>query len=130
MKSKNIFISVFFCICLVFFLLLDARLLRTDESSIKKISSIQKASEMLQYVSGGHVLGFKAGGIVIASSDHALRVEFVGAEFVLPEEERGEETKETLQDITQLNKLIYEDLWQGVTLVYEKHNSGIFRTET
>jgi hypothetical protein len=55
-------------------------------------------SELLQFASAGHVLGFEAGGVVAAASSHALRVAFVGANPVTPQRAaldlRGPETSE------------------------------------
>ena len=41
-------------------------------------------SELLQLTSAGHVLGFDAEGVYVATGDHMLRVEFAGASAVAP----------------------------------------------
>jgi hypothetical protein len=86
--------------------------------------------EMLQFTSAEHVLGFREGEMFIASADHALRIEFVGSKSVFPEEEV------TSQDVGNrgskaakpLGKISYNYLWDGVTLVYEKHGSGVVKS--
>ena len=39
----------------------------------------EDTTELLQFTAGGHVLGFGSDSVYAASSDHALRVEFVDA---------------------------------------------------
>ena len=42
-------------------------------------------SNTLQFTAGGHVLGFQPTKAYLASLDHALSVEFLGTEGVMPE---------------------------------------------
>jgi hypothetical protein len=85
--------------------------------------------EMLQFAAGGHVLGFRKGEMVIASADHALRIEFVNARPVSPGEEIKSLEPGKNRDAAQpLGKVSYRDLWPGVTLVYEKHGSGVVKS--
>src|SRR5438876_4224725 len=35
--------------------------------------------DLLQFTSGGHILGFSADGLYVASGSHALRVEFINS---------------------------------------------------
>jgi len=85
--------------------------------------------ELLQCTAGGHVLGFRKGGMFVASGDHALRVEFVNARPISPEEEAISQAPESSSHAAQpLAKVSYRDLWDGVTLVYEKHDSGVVKS--
>lgn len=85
--------------------------------------------ELLQFVSGGHVLGFRADDVTIASGDHALRIEFVGSQSISPEDEGATQNSDQSQNGPRpLDRVIYKDLWQGVSLVYEKHNSGVVKS--
>jgi hypothetical protein len=83
---------------------------------------------MLQFTAGGHVLGFWKGGMVIASGDHALRIDFVNAQPIFPGEEMKSPEQAKNHDAAQpLGKVSYRNLWDGVTLMYEKHSSGVFK---
>ncbi|MFC2157743.1 SBBP repeat-containing protein [Acidobacteriota bacterium] len=84
--------------------------------------------EMLQYVSRGHVLGFRRGDAFFATADHALRVEFLNAQEVSPQEVGTAPIQIDQQTFQLLDKIVYSDLWDGVTLVYEKHNSGVVKS--
>lgn len=42
------------------------------------------APPLLQFTSGGHIIGFAPTQVVLAAFDHALRVEFVGTVGVAP----------------------------------------------
>jgi hypothetical protein len=75
------------------------------------------------------VLGFRKGEMVIASGDHALRIEFVNARPVSPEEGiKSQEPGKNGDAAQPLGKVTYRDLWAGVTLVYEKHGSGVVKS--
>jgi len=93
-------------------------------------AEVQKPSgKMLQFTAGGHVLGFNEGGIVVASSNHALKVEFVNAQPILPEDKgKSTSTENNGQTTDPLGKVIYQDLWPGVSLVYEKHGTGVYKS--
>jgi hypothetical protein len=85
--------------------------------------------EMLQFSAGGHVLGFRKGEMFIASGDHVLRIEFVNAQPIFPVEEIKSLDAEKSRDVAQpLGKVTYRDLWDGVTLVCEKHGSGVVKS--
>ena len=85
-------------------------------------------NEMLQFTAGGHVLGFRKGEMFVASGDHALKIEFVGARSVSPMEEGTQDTGNSRQSSKPLEKVSYRNLWGGVTLVYEKHSSGLLES--
>jgi hypothetical protein len=58
-----------------------------------------------------------------------LRIEFVNARPVSPEEEIKSPEPGKSRDAAQpLGKVSYCDLWAGVTLVYEKHSSGVVKS--
>ena len=84
--------------------------------------------EMLQFTAGGHVLGFRKGEMFVAASDHVLKIEFVGARAVSPVEEVSQDAGDSRQAAKPLEKVSYRNLWGGVTLVYEKHSSGLLES--
>jgi len=91
--------------------------------------AIGSQDELLQYTAGGHVLGFRKGEMFIASGHHALRVGFVNARPISPGEEAKFWALESSHHAAQpLGKVSYSNLWDGVTLVYEHHGSGVVKS--
>ena len=90
--------------------------------------SVSDSSGLLQYTAAGHVIGFRTGGVVIASGNHALRVEYINARPVPPSEEKSSEFKNDRGVSPPLGKVTYRDLWAGVTAVYEKSESGVVKS--
>jgi hypothetical protein len=89
----------------------------------------ETADEMLQFISEGHILGFRKGDVVIASGNHALRIEFIDARTVSPmTEEIALDTVNNSKAVTPLGSVTYRDLWDGVTLVYERHSSSLVKS--
>jgi len=83
-------------------------------------------SGLPQYTAAGHVLGFRKDGVVIASASHALRVEFVNARPASPVEEgKPSESLKGHRAAQPLGKVTYRDLWDRISLVYEKTESGV-----
>jgi len=86
-------------------------------------------NEMLQFVAGGHVLGFRKGDVFIASGVHALRIEFINARPVLPVDEGASpDTGNNRHAAKPLGRVSYSDLWDGVTLVYKGHGTGVVKS--
>jgi hypothetical protein len=80
---------------------------------------------MLQLKAGGHLLGFQPKKVYFASLDHALSVEFLGTPGVMPKTAaEGKETGNKLKTPT-LSKVVYEELWEGISLTYEARPGGI-----
>ncbi|MGD9246218.1 MAG: hypothetical protein PVH36_14900 [Desulfobacterales bacterium] len=86
-------------------------------------------AKLLQFAAGDHVLAFGQGGISIAASDHALKIEFVGARPVYPVEKAKSTT--TLENVRStlppLETVTYPDLWEGISLIYEKDSKGLVK---
>src|SRR3990172_9479649 len=103
-----------------------------NASAVKKASySAQKSrnalpeNTLLQFTTGGHILGFKPDRAYFASLDHAIIEEFVGTKGVMPAGEAGKGDTEGMKGAPPLGKVVYKDLWQGITLKYEAVHSGI-----
>ncbi len=83
------------------------------------------ASNLLQFTSQGHVLGFAADGYYAISGTHALRVEFAGANPVQPASlgaaSRGSQA-------APLTRVTYADLWDGISLAFDAPSGGILQT--
>ena len=92
-------------------------------------SAIGSLDELKPFTAGGHILGFRKGEMFVASGDHALRVEFVNARPVSPgEEAKSGDPESNHQTAQPLGKVSYPNLWDGVTLVYENHGSGVVKS--
>jgi hypothetical protein len=96
----------------------------------------EATDEMLQSTAGGHILGFGKDNVWIASGDHALRIEFVNARPVSPEDEcisaankeESLDSRNNRQAAEPLERVRYRDLWEGVTLMYERHTGGVVKS--
>ena len=91
-----------------------------------------------QFTASGHVLSFHSGEIYLASADHALRIEFVGANRVNPVIEQAESNKgvreversesPTASQAAPLGRVTYAHLWEGVTLEYQRSDQGVVKS--
>ena len=62
----------------------NARTNDFESKSRSEYSSLETTGELVQFTSGGHVLGFNSDSVYITSGSHALREEFIGANRVIP----------------------------------------------
>ncbi|MBF0458687.1 MAG: hypothetical protein HQK99_12430 [Nitrospirae bacterium] len=87
-------------------------------------SNINKDQEkaFIQFTSGNHIIGFKEDKVYVASMDHALTVEFMGANKVTPQANSGQTTE---GKAPALGKVRYDNLWDGITLSYESGQKGL-----
>jgi hypothetical protein len=91
-------------------------------------------TELLQFSTGGHVLGFAADGVCVASGSHALRVEFVNARATNPVSDAAPGDAATSQALSntqraaRLSQVTYPNLWDGVTLTYDAPSGAIVRS--
>lgn len=86
------------------------------------------SSGLQEYTTRGHVLGFQEDGVVIASGRNALSVKFVGARPARPLEEEPFASVEGSGSTRPLGRVIYRDLWAGVSVFYEKSEFGISKS--
>jgi hypothetical protein len=77
--------------------------------------------DLLQFQSGGHVLGFAPDGMYISNGTYAQRVEFVDANAVAPQ--AANSAPATSGTAPQLTQVTYSNLWPGVSLVYDAGGS-------
>lgn len=83
----------------------------------------QKQHDILQFRAGGHLLGFQQNSAHLVGLDHVLSIEFLGTPGVMPKSAIKEDSTET--DSLSLGKVLYEQLWEGIDLVYESTANGI-----
>jgi alpha-tubulin suppressor-like RCC1 family protein len=88
------------------------------------------SDKILQFTSGGHILGFGAEGVYIASGSHALRVQFVNAHKSNPVSDgpSSHGVPGDTQRTAPLSRVTYANLWDGVTLTYDAPGGAVVRS--
>jgi len=91
--------------------------------------------ELLQFRSGGHILGFSDEGVLIASGTHALKVEFVNASRIQPVRRSNVEKDsvtataiQTAKEAPPLDEVSYPNLWPGIILKYQGNNGSVVKS--
>lgn len=97
----------------------------TSSFKTNTIDDVVPQRELLQFISSGHVLGFKPKSLYISNSSYMLKEEFVGTKGAIPFPEAEPTVGKQAQG---LNTVIYHELWSGVTLKYDKPQGGIIRS--
>ena len=69
--------------------------------------------------------GFQPTKAYLASFDHALSVEFLNTKGVTPKTEGSLPAASALTKAPDLRKVLYQNLWEGISLTYESTQSGI-----
>ncbi|PTN35131.1 SBBP repeat-containing protein, partial [Desulfonatronum sp. SC1] len=81
--------------------------------------------DLLQFASGGHVIGFGKDSVYVAGLDRVLRVEFAGGHPVQPVAEDGGLSAD---GISSLGTVTYSGVWDGVDVVYRAAEGGILES--
>jgi len=89
------------------------------------MSGLGAANNMLQFKAGGHLLGFQPRKVYFASLDHALSVEFLGTRGVMPKADVGGRGTGKESKVPSLGRVVYEGLWEGISLTYEAREGVI-----
>jgi hypothetical protein len=82
-------------------------------------------ADLLQFTSGGHALGFAAGGMYAATGSHALHVGFLGANAIPPQ---ADSPASADGKAAPISRVIYTNLWDGITLAYTAGAGNIYTT--
>lgn len=86
---------------------------------------LQEVNPHLSFNTAGHVLSFLRSGVVIASPDCILKVDFLNAKEVKPAADtRYRDNAGT----PLLSWVTYTDVWEGVTIIYEASEDSILKT--
>jgi hypothetical protein len=85
-------------------------------------------NDIVQFTSGGHVLGFAQNGVYAATGSHALRVEFVNAHPTSPASAVPSTAAKSDKKAVPLSQVTYPNLWDGVTLTYDAPKGAIARS--
>jgi uncharacterized delta-60 repeat protein len=75
-----------------------------------------EGKDLLQFTSGGHVVGFRSGSMYVASPTHMLKVDFLGSKAVAPVSKKGPAT------------VTYPRVWDGVDIVFETTRDSIIKS--
>jgi hypothetical protein len=106
---------------------LEARINPVPAGVSGKLTATAPPDGTRQFTAGGHVLGFAAGSVLVASGSHALKVEFVNANPVDPHSDQpGGDGKD--HQAPELTEVRYPGLWQGIDLSYKADPNGIAET--
>ncbi len=99
----------------------------TGRTLQQTLDSAAPSANLRQFSAKGHVLGFDVGSVLVASGNHALKVEFVNANPVAPQSDQsggnGKDNK-----TPALSEVRYPGLWQGIDLSYKAEPNGIAET--
>jgi hypothetical protein len=80
---------------------------------------------LLQFSAGGHILGFTAGGMYAATGSHDLHVDFLNANNIQPQ---ADTANSVAGKAAPLGRVVYVNLWPGITLVYTSTSGSIYTT--
>src|SRR6202521_2800872 len=81
--------------------------------------------DILQFTSGGHILGFAADSVYVAGGSHAIRVQFVNPRAINP---ISSAVPGGTQRAAPLSQVTYPNLWDGVTLTYDAPGGAVVRS--
>jgi hypothetical protein len=82
-------------------------------------------TDLLQFTAGNHILGFVPDKAYLASMDHALTVQFIGAKGVLPKTDTNASAASAMAKVSSLGMVVYQNLWDGISLTYVATKDGI-----
>lgn len=86
---------------------------------------VSVGSRILQVKAGNHILGFAPDKAYLASLDHALSVQFLGTKGVMPKSDTTAPATGAMTKALPLGKVLYQNLWDGISLTYESTKAGI-----
>ncbi len=95
------------------------------KNEIVSLSGPGATGNMLQFKAGGHVLGFQPNKAYLAGLDHALSIEFLGTPGVMPTAASSASTTGNMTSAPTLSTVLYQNLWEGISLTYESTKDGI-----
>jgi hypothetical protein len=81
--------------------------------------------DILQFKANNHILGFQSTKAYLASLNHALSVEFLGTPGVMPTSAEPASTAGIPGGAPAMGKVVYQNLWPGISLTYEATKTGI-----
>ena len=85
-------------------------------------------TKLLQFTSAGQVLGFNIDGVIVASASHMLKINFVNSNAVTPEADNAASGENMTGKAPALGSITYNNLWNGVTVVYQASGTSIAKS--
>lgn len=92
-----------------------------------RTSAPPQAASLLQFTSAGNILGFTNSGMYVASGMKAMHVDFIGAQAVSPVADGSPSTTDKGK-AAPLGRVLYPNLWKGVSLTYDAPAGSILRS--
>ncbi len=88
------------------------------------------ADAFLRFTAGGHVLGFGKSALYVASANHMVKVDLAGGRAVAPAMEEGAVSGAggASGKAPPLSRVAYSEVWDGVTVIYEKQDDAILES--
>ncbi|MDM8554216.1 SBBP repeat-containing protein, partial [Desulfococcaceae bacterium HSG7] len=87
------------------------------------------SEKMMQFTSGGHVIGFRNDGVYFATGNHALCVAFENSSGAAPRAESASDSAgKAKNNAPPLQKVTYKNLWRDIDLSYDAPDGGIARS--
>ncbi|MFH0995463.1 MAG: SBBP repeat-containing protein [Pseudomonadota bacterium] len=102
-----------------------ANRLIASTNEVVPLSGPGVAGNMLQFMAGGHVLGFQSNKAYLAGLDHALSIEFLGTPGVMPTVAETAPATGNMTKAPALSTVRYKNLWDDISLTYESTKDGI-----
>ncbi|HMU70834.1 MAG TPA: hypothetical protein PKC38_12515, partial [Chitinophagales bacterium] len=102
-------------------------ILMTADGAYPVPVKIDEVSSVVQFAAGGHALGFSSQGLYVAAGNHALHVSFVGANSIQPQSDSLAKA-DIIEKSTPLDRVVYANLWDDITLAYTPSVNGIYAT--
>jgi hypothetical protein len=119
-KSSLVRILVALVMCMAF--------LAVPAATVHAGAQANAGDRLIQFTSGGHVLGFGREGVIIGSGSHMLRTNFINASAVAPQAENGIAAEQAPGIAPLLGRVTYRNVWDGVTVVYEATPGAIVKS--
>ena len=104
-----------------------ATALQAESQADAGIPTAVTAGQLLQFTSGGQVVGFERQGTYIVSPSHMLKISFLGTNLVDPQAEAAG-TAEKAGAAAPMGKVTYTNLWDGVNLVFEAREGLVVKS--
>ena len=92
---------------------------------VKSDAATSDSLKLLQFKSAGHILGFEHNGFYVAAKDHMLRTNFIGSNNVNPVSSNPPATD---SKAVPLDKVSYNNIWDGIALSYDAPKGSVFRS--
>ncbi len=135
MKKWNYMFRPLILLCLLCALVMPAGAVQANQglsdAGVRQISVLPSTAapqaatdvnKLLQFTSGGHVLGFGIDAVYLAGTDHALRLEFSGGSPVQPIATAGSAPHNI---VAPLGSVSYSNAWKNIDVIYSAAEGSI-----